>query len=206
MVLPVSDLELFLPTPSLDESVTKKSLYLLYWFLIVLAFAHLSYGNFWGFILDLLFAILGYITFKRMQLSTLAFFSFLCAFNAGIDLMASVSLLTSISSLSSDQLLAFSSSLHLQPWQLAVAATVITLDAVVYSTCLVLTCKLYSELRVLVYSQFGLLGRPFLLQTQQNAQNQVIQPVPSETPQPSQASGFTPFQGRPHRIDAQAQT
>lgn len=207
MVLPVSDIELYLPAPSLEESGAKKNLYLLYWFLIILAFAHLSYADFWGFILDSLFALLGYITLKRLQLSTLAFFSFLCAFNAGIDLMASVSLLTSISTLSSQQIVDMAATVHLQTWQLVVASIVVSLDAIVYSTCLVLTCKLYSELRAHVYSHLGLLGRPFLLQNQQmQGQNgQPLQPALSQSETPHGAS-FRPFQGRPHRIDAQAQT
>ena len=194
MVFPVSDIEMFVPLAPPIESASKKTLYLLFWFLIVLSFAHLSYGDFWGFLLDSLFAFLGYLTFKRMQLSTIAFFSFLCAFNAGIDLMASISLLSSISSSSAEQLQEMAGSLKMEMWQLIVAAVVITLDAIVFSTCLILTCKVYSEVRANVYSQLGLLGQPFLVQQQQPTQE-------STAPGNGQHAAFRAFQGRPHRIE-----
>jgi hypothetical protein len=200
MVLPVSDIEMFVPLSPPPDSSSKNILYLLFWFLVVLSFAHLGYGDFWGFLLDLLFALLGYITFKRMQLSTIAFFSFLCAFNAGIDLMASISLLSSISSSSATDLDTMASSLHMHLWQLVMAASVITLDAIVYATCLVLTCKVYSELRANVYSQLGLLGQPFLIQRQPE-QNQA-----AETAASGQQGAFRAFQGRPHRIEEGQQT
>lgn len=206
MVFPVSDLELLVQPPALTDSSSIRTLYLLFWFLLVLAFGHLSYGDFWGFFLNLLFALLGYITFKRLQLSTLAFFSFLCAFNAGIDLMASVSLLTTFASASGDQLLELAKSIHMELWQLITAAVVVSLDAIVFTTCLFLTCKVYNDLRSVLYSQLGLLGQPLLLAQQQGAAQQ-RQPAPEQSQQPangSQQQSFTPFQGRPHRIVPEA--
>ena len=193
MVFPVSDLELLIQAPTIENSSSVKTLNVLFWFLIVLAFGHLSYGDFWGFLLNVLFALLGYITFKRMQLSTLAFFSFLCAFNAGIDLMASISLLSSIAASTTDQLLEMARTLHVELWQLVAAAVVISLDAIVFSTCLVLSCKVYSELRATVYSQLGLLGQPLIRQQPQ---------MPSQEPE---HAVFRPFQGRPHRISPEPQ-
>jgi hypothetical protein len=194
MVLPVSDLELLIQTPALENSNSVKTLNLLLWFLLVLAFGHLSYGDFWGFLLNILFALLGYITFKRLQLSTLAFFSFLCAFNAGIDLMASISLLSSIAASSADQLVELAKTLQIELWQLVAAAVVVSLDAIVFTTCLFLTCRVYSDLRAAVYSQLGLLGQPL-----------IIQRPTTNAPQDALAQGpehaaFRPFQGRPHRI------
>ena len=206
MVLPVSDLELLVQPPALSDSSSIRTLYVLFWFLLVLAFGHLSYGDFWGFFLNLLFALLGYITFKRLQLSTLAFFSFLCAFNAGIDLMASVSLLTTFASASSDQLLELAKTVHMELWQLITAAVVVSLDAIVFTTCLVLTCKVYNDLRSVLYSQLGLLGQPLLLAQQQGGVQQ-RQPAQDQAQQPgngAQQPSFTPFQGRPHRIAPEA--
>jgi hypothetical protein len=206
MVFPVSDLELLVQPPALTDSSSIRTLYLLFWFLLVLAFGHLSYGDFWGFFLNLLFALLGYITFKRLQLSTLAFFSFLCAFNAGIDLMASVSLLTTFASSSGDQLLELAKTIHMELWQLITAAVVVSLDAIVFTTCLFLTCKVYNDLRSVLYSQFGLLGQPLLMAQQQGGAQQ-RQPGQEQSQQPangSQQQSFTPFQGRPLRIVPEA--
>lgn len=202
MVFPVSDLELLVQPPALTDSSSIRTLYLLFWFLLVLAFGHLSYGDFWGFFLNLLFALLGYITFKRLQLSTLAFFSFLCAFNAGIDLMASVSLLTTFASASGDQLLELAKTIHMELWQLITAAVVVTLDAIVFTTCLFLTCKVYNDLRSVLYSQLGLLGQPLLMAQQQGGaqQRQPAQEQSQQPPNGSQQQSFTPFQGRSHRI------
>ena len=194
MVLPVSDLELLIQVPAVENSASIRTLNLLLWFLIVLGFGHLSYGDFWGFLLNILFALLGYITFKRLQLSTLAFFSFLCAFNAGIDLMASISLLSSISASTADQLVELAKTLHIELWQLVAAAVVVSLDAIVYTTCLVLTCRVYSDLRSAVYAQLGLLGQPLLIQRQATSQEQTTGNGGG------QHSAFRPFQGRPHRI------
>ena len=201
MVLPVSDIELYMPTPALEGSTSKKALYLLFWFLIVLAFAHLAYGDFWGFLLDLLFSLLGYVTLKRLQLSTMAFFSFLCAFNAGIDLMASISVLSSLASSTTEQLQQMATALHVEIWQLVTAAVVITLDAIVFSTCLVLTCKLYSDLRANLYSQMGLFAQPLLVQQQSQPLGQPTGPTQTtEQTNPAQHAAFRPFQGRPHRL------
>lgn len=199
MVLPVSDIEMFMPILPPPDSGSKKVLYVMFWLLIVLSFAHLAYGDFWGFLLDALFSFLGYITFKRMQLSTIAFFSFLCAFNAGIDLMASIGLLSSLASSSSEELYAMATTLHMELWQLIMASVVVTLDAIVYATCLILTCKVYTELRSHMYSQLGLLGQPFLARRSVEAQ---------ETPPSSggQHSAFRPFQGTAHRIEQGQQT
>jgi hypothetical protein len=170
----------------------------------VLGFGHLSYGDFWGFFLNILFALLGYITFKRLQLSTLAFFSFLCAFNAGIDLMASIGLLSTFASSSSDQLLELAKSLRMELWQLVTAAVVVSLDAIVFTTCLVLTCKVYADLRSVLYSQLGLLGQPLLLQQQQVSASGLVRQGGTEAVQApmngAQQASFQPFQGRPHRI------
>ena len=201
MVLPTSDFELFMPAPVLEESSSKRALYILFWLLLVLAFAHLSYGDFWGFLLDLLFSLLGYVTLKRLQLSTMAFFSFLCAFNAGIDLMASISVLSSLASSSTEQLQQLATTLHVEMWQLVTAAVVITLDAIVFSTCLVLTCKLYSDLRSNIYSQLGLLGQPLLMQSQLRTSAQPSGP-PQATEQINHGhhAAFRPIQGRAHRL------
>jgi hypothetical protein len=193
MVFPVSDIELLVRAPSIEDSASVKTLNVLFWFLIVLGFGHLSYGDFWGFLLNVLFALLGYITFKRMQLSTLAFFSFLCAFNAGIDLMASISLLSAIGASTGDQLLEMARTLHVELWQLVAAAVVVSLDAIVFTTCLILSCKVYSELRATVYSQLGLLGQP------------LMQPQPQRAAQEPEHAVFRPFQGRPHRISPEPQ-
>ena len=202
MVLPISDLELLIQVPAVENSSSVKTLNILFWFLIVLAFGHLSYGDFWGFLLNILFALLGYITFKRLQLSTLAFFSFLCAFNAGIDLMASISLLSSISASTADQLVELAKTLHIELWQLVAAAVVVSLDAIVYTTCLILTCKVYSELRAAVYSQLGLLGQPLMVQRTgyQPTATQEQTPGAAGPVNGAQQAAFRPFQGRPHRI------
>ena len=136
-----------------------------------------------------------------MQLSTIAFFSFLCAFNAGVDLMASISLLSSLASSSAEELSAMASALRMELWQLVTAAVVITLDAIVFSTCLFLTCKVYAELRANIYSQLGLLGQPFLMQ-------QGARPQGEQQPEPASGqphAAFRPFQGQPHRIEPTVQ-
>jgi hypothetical protein len=190
MVVPVSDVEMYMvvpTTPVIERS--KRLLSGLFAALVILGFAHLGYKDFWGFVLDVLFALLGYVTFKRLQLSTLAFFSFLCAFNAGVDLIASINL---VSALASDTatLDILKSSLGLEQWQIVLAAAVVTMDAIVMSTCLMVTCKVYSDLRSLVYSQMGgMFGQPLLGDQQTTAQ-----PPPVQT--------FVPFQGRAHRISS----
>ena len=194
MVFPVNDIEMYvsLPPSSMAES-TRKVLNILFSFLVILSFAHLSYGDFWGFLLDLLFALLGFITFKRLQLSTIAFFSFLCAFNTGIDLIASINLLSMLASSSSEDIEKLAESLHMQLWQIVVATTVISLDAITIGCCLILTCRVYSELRANIYSQIGLMSQPLLVQ-------QTTQNLPPQNTQQGNGAPFVPFQGEPHRV------
>ncbi len=91
-------------------------------------------------------------------------------------------------------------------WQLITAAVVVSLDAIVFTTCLFLTCKIYNDLRSVLYSQFGLLGQPLLMAQQQGGAQQ-RQPGQEQSQQPangSQQQSFTPFQGRPLRIVPEA--
>ncbi len=186
MVIAGNDLEMYMvvpPSPAIDRS--KKFLNALFWALVGLGFAHLGYRDFWGFLLDILFALLGYVTFKRLQLSSLAFFSFLCAFNAGVDMIASINLISALAAPDSETAEALASALHLEPWQMTLATVVVTCDAIVMSTCLVITCKVYSDMRALVYAQMGaVLAQPLITQQNHNP--------PPQT--------FVPFQGTPHRI------
>lgn len=172
---------------------TKSSLSILFSILVLLGVGHLLYGDFWGFVLDMLFALLGYITFKRMQLSTIAFFCFLCAFNAGIDLLASINLLASVSRSSADELFTMAQALDMQVWQLVTATAILALDAIVMFACLILSCKVYSELRSNIYSQIGLITEPLMLPGHGRQSSHLAQDPPAH-------AAFRPFQGRPHRI------
>lgn len=184
MVLPVSNLEMFVVGASSISAQTTKWLNVLFAMLVFLGFAHLGYGDFWGFVLDTLFGLLGYLTFKRLQLSTIAFFCFLCAFNAGIDLVASINLVFSVAKSTPEELFSLSESLNIEEWQLIFAAIVLTLDAVIMLVCLVLSCKVYSDLRSNVYAQIGLMTTQPLISRSNNEPH----------------AAFQPFQGRPHRI------
>jgi len=176
---------------------------------VLLGFAHLSYGDFWGFVLDTLFALLGYLTFSRLQLSSIAFFTFLCAFNAGIDLIASMGLLSFLATSDFTDIKTMADSVHMSVQQFKAAAVVITLDTIVMSTCLILACKVYSDVRANVYSQLGLLGQPLLIGQQQpvqfaQPQQQMIGEAAGGNGQTLTGTGahqaFVPFQGRGHRI------
>ena len=215
MVFPVNDIELFVPL-QIPQSVEKsrRLLYFLFWFLIVLAFAHLSYGDFWGFVLDSLFALLGYLTFSRLQLSSIAFFSFLCAFNTGIDLIATIGLLSFLSTSDFTEIKTMADTAHMSVQQLKTAAAIITLDTVVMGTCLFLSCSVYSDVRANVYSQIGLLGQPLMFRPQQITTGQILPQQPNGTASSASDQGravtnsapvqaFVPFQGRSHRITPQ---
>jgi len=215
MVFPVNDIELFVPL-QVPRSVekTRRILYFLFWVLIVLGFAHLSYGDFWGFVLDSLFALLGYLTFSRLQISSIAFFSFLCAFNTGIDLIATIGLLSFLSTSDFTEVKSMADSAHMSVQQLKAAAAIITMDTIVMGTCLFLSCSVYSDVRANVYSQIGLLSQPLMLRPGQVTTGQVA--IPSSGAQGSfqadqarnltnsaPVQAFVPFQGRSHRITPQ---
>lgn len=215
MVFPSNDIELFVPL-QIPRSVGKarRILYFLFWALVVLGFAHLSYGDFWGFVLDALFALLGYLTFSRLQISSIAFFSFLCAFNTGIDLIATIGLLSFLSTSDFTEIKTMADSAHMSVQQLKSAAAIITLDTIVMGTCLFLSCSVYSDVRANVYSQLGLLGQPLLIRPgqiapgQTNTQTSTGQIFPTiEQARNVNNSGpvqaFVPFQGRSHRITPQ---
>ena len=215
MVFPVNDIELFVPL-QVPRSVEKsrRILYFLFWVLIVLGFAHLSYGDFWGFVLDSLFALLGYLTFSRLQISSIAFFSFLCAFNTGIDLIATIGLLSFLSTSDFTEIKTMADSAHMSVQQLKAAAAIITLDTIVMGTSLFLSCSVYSDVRANVYSQLGLLGQPLMFRPAQATTGQVIGTSPGTQPSGQTETGrtmtngapvqaFVPFQGRSHRITPQ---
>ena len=185
MVLPVNTMEVYIPVTGVAERTTAV-LNVLFAILIVLSIGHLCYGDFWGFVLDSLFGLLGFITFKRMQLSTVAFFCFLCGFNAGIDLIASINLVSTVLHSNPDELYSLGETLHMQVWQVVTATIVLTLDAIIMITCLFLSCKVYNELRSTLYSQIGLITEPLMLATNNHHEQQ--------------APPFQPFQGTPHRI------
>lgn len=185
MVLPINNVEMFVQIPPIS---TTRPLNVLFAILVGLGIGHLCYGDFWGFVLDTLFGLLGYLTFKQIQLSTIAFFCFLCAFNAGIDLIASINLIYSVTKSTPDELFSLAHELNLKEWQLIAATCVVTMDAIVMFASLILSCKVYTEVRSNMYAQIGLLTQPFMAQAQNNQENQ----------QPHIA--FQPFQGRAHRM------
>lgn len=211
MVFPSNDIELFVPL-QIPRTVEKsrRILYFLLWTLVLLGFAHLSYGDFWGFVLDSLFALLGYLTFSRLQISSIAFFSFLCAFNTGIDLIATIGLLSFLSTSDFTEIKSMADSAHMSVQQLKAAAAIITLDTIIMGTCLFLSCRVYSDVRANVFSQLGLLGQPLFIRSGQIAPGQTNAQTAAGTLDQGRSvsnsgpvQAFVPFQGRSHRITPQ---
>ncbi|EER07381.1 hypothetical protein Pmar_PMAR020545 [Perkinsus marinus ATCC 50983] len=196
--------------------------------LVILSFGHLIYGDGWGALLDIMFALLGYATFRRWLLSGIAFYSFLCAFNCGIDVVATINVGMSIEGMDRKT----HDSLKLTSGLEAVILGTMVMDTLVMGACLVFSCKIYTDLRANLYSQlmsgggtdatgasaFFLgadgqqggatqqqqqpLGMPLLQEGQQSGGRQPQQVARQSMGYHQEApQPFMPFQGQAHKLD-----
>ncbi|KAF4658598.1 hypothetical protein FOL47_007898 [Perkinsus chesapeaki] len=153
MLFPVSDgsdIYMSVPVPPTDESLKlRRYLDVSFVMLVVLSFGHMVYGDGWGALLDIMFALLGYATFRRWLLSGIAFYSFLCAFNCGIDVVATINVGMSLESMDQKT----HDSLKLTTGVEAVILGTMIMDTLVMGVCLVFSCKIYTDLRANLYTQ-----------------------------------------------------
>ncbi|EER10369.1 hypothetical protein Pmar_PMAR007777 [Perkinsus marinus ATCC 50983] len=228
MLVPVadgSDVYMSVPVPPTHAALKyRKYLDVSFMMLVVLSFGHMIYGDGWGALLDLMFALLGYATFRRWLLSGIAFYSFLCAFNCGIDVVATINVGMSIEGMDQKT----HDSLKLTPGLEGVILGTMVMDTLVMGACLVFSCKIYTDLRANLYTQLiggggadvtatsalfldgqqgatqqqqqqQTLGMPLLQQQQQQQQSdrqQTGQQQQQQHPLP-----FMPFQGQAHKLD-----